>query len=435
MAGFALLLGALPPALSHGGDARPAVRAPAVTLQAAIRDTLEADPAAAALRDAYALRDDRPLWIVDGAVRAEARQVLAMLQGAGREGLDPARYEPRAVAAAISAAAQDGDVRALARAEVRLSRAYAAYLSDLRTPSPAARPQFRDPALTPWSLTPQEALVAAFAAPDLAAHLAEARRMHPIYEQLRGQLAVRRADDPLRAVILANMHRARALPAHPGQRYVLVDAAARRVWLYEDGRPVDSMAAIVGTPSDPTPVMAGLLRHAVYRPYWNLPPDVTAEEIAPQVLAKGTAWFTAAGYEALSGWEPDARTLDPAEVDWAAVARGARELRVRKRPGERNVLGQVKLMLPNPLGIYLHDTPDKRPFRGEARALSHGCVRLEDAPRLARRLIGPAAERVPPGDDVQVDLPKPVPVYVTYLTVAVGPDGLERRPDIYGRDG
>jgi murein L,D-transpeptidase YcbB/YkuD len=108
---------------------------------------------------------------------------------------------------------------------------------------------------------------------------------------------------------------------------------------------------------------------------------------------------------------------------------------VRRLPGEQNILGRVKLMLPNPLGIYLHDTPNKAPFGADRRALSHGCVRLEDAMRLTRRLLGPQADNPPPGPDARVDLARPVPVYITYFTLVAGPDGrLERRADLYGRD-
>jgi murein L,D-transpeptidase YcbB/YkuD len=138
--------------------------------------------------------------------------------------------------------------------------------------------------------------------------------------------------------------------------------------------------------------------------------------------------------EVLSDWTPQASLLDPASVDWSAVATGHRTLRVRRRPGEANILGQVKLMLPNRLGIYLHDTPGKQLFERDQRTLSHGCIRLEDAQRLARRLIGPAADHPPAGDDARLDLPRPVPVYVVYFTLAPEAGGLERRRDIYGRD-
>lgn len=389
------------------------------------------------MRQFYAGRDHRPLWSADGKLRNEAQAVLEMAGGAAGDGLRSAAYDPASLRQML-AAARTGEPAALARAELALSTAYAAYISDLHAPPGGARLAFRDPALRPAEMTPAQALEAAGRAGDLARHIAAARRMHPIYEQLRGQLQVRRAAkgpaDPLEPLILANMARARILPADPGRRYILVDAAAQRLWVYEGGRPVDSMEVIAGTPKAQTPVMAGLMRYANFRPYWNVPPDIVRDEIAPHVLREGAGYLERQDMEILSDWTPAAQVVDPALVDWTAVRSGAVTLRVRRRPGENNILGQVKLMLPNPLGIYLHDTPNKTPFGTSRRLLSHGCVRLEDAQRLARRLIGPAADDPPPGDDARVDLPQPVPVYITYFTLFPGPDGLEQRPDVYGRD-
>lgn len=380
----------------------------------------------------------RPLWVTHGRVRDDAEAVVAMIEAAPADGLDPTAYGARSLKTAL-ANARSGNPRALARAELALSTAYAIYLSDLHRPPAGAQMEFRDPALPPSGITPRNALETLRAAGDPAQAMAAALRMHPIYEQLRAQLAARRAEfhggpDPLEPLILANMARARALPADPGDQYVLVDAAAQRLWLYERGQPVDSMRVIVGTRDGQTPPMAGLMRYAKFRPYWNIPEDIVRDEIAPVVLRQGVGYLATKNLQILSGWSPNAQVVDPGKVDWKAVASGATPLRMRRLPGDMNVLGQVKLMLPNPLGIYLHDTPNKQPFGWPQRTLSHGCIRLEDAMRLTRRLIGPAADSPPPGDDVRVDLPRPVPVYVVYFTVAPGPGGLEQRPDIYVRD-
>jgi murein L,D-transpeptidase YcbB/YkuD len=194
------------------------------------------------------------------------------------------------------------------------------------------------------------------------------------------------------------------------------------------------MRVIVGTHNAQTPVMAGLIRYAKFRPYWNVPPDIVRDEIAPAVIREGASYLRRHDLEILSDWTPAARRVDPADVDWNAVAAGDVVLRMRRLPGPGNVLGQVKLMLPNPLGIYLHDTPNKAPFATANRTLSHGCIRLEDARRLTRELFGSVADNPPPGDDVRVDLREPVPVYVVYFTLAPTADGLERRRDIYDRD-
>ena len=174
------------------------------------------------------------------------------------------------------------------------------------------------------------------------------------------------------------------------------------------------------------------MRYARYRPYWNIPTDIVRDEIAPHVLREGMAYVEREDLEVLSDWTPRARVLDPAAVDWNAVASGATTLRVRRRPGENNILGAVKLMLPNPLGIYLHDTPNKALFAQDARWSSAGCVRVEDADRFARWLFGesPSAS----GLDHRVDLADPVPVYMTYFTAVPSGSGVVVRRDIYGRD-
>jgi murein L,D-transpeptidase YcbB/YkuD len=101
-------------------------------------------------------------------------------------------------------------------------------------------------------------------------------------------------------------------------------------------------------------------------------------------------------------------------VDWKAVAAGEAQIYVRQLPGPANSLGQFKFDLPDSDGIYLHDTPKKELFAQEDRNLSHGCVRLEDAPRLARWLLGkdPPVAAAP---EEHVLLPKPVPIRISYL--------------------
>jgi len=132
------------------------------------------------------------------------------------------------------------------------------------------------------------------------------------------------------------------------------------------------------------------------------------------VLKDGNTYLTDRGYEVVTGWGPDARVLSPDSVDWKAVAAGNAQVYVRQRPGPANSLGQFKFDLPDGDGIYLHDTPKKELFALDERNLSHGCVRLEDAQRLARWLLGkdPPAASVP---EQNVLLPQPVPIRISYL--------------------
>ena len=202
------------------------------------------------------------------------------------------------------------------------------------------------------------------------------------------------------------------IPLHG--RYLLVDAASARLYMIEDARVKDSMKVIVGKPETPTPALKSVIHYETLNPYWHVTADLAKTLIAPRVLQEGEPYLTTRGYEVVSGWGPDARVLSPDSVDWAAVAAGTLQVYVRQRPGPANSLGRFKFDLPDGDGIYLHDTPKKELFAQDQRNLSHGCVRLEDAPRLARWLLGkdPPEASAP---EENILLPKPVPITISYL--------------------
>lgn len=402
--------------------AGPAHSAYARALEAGFR----ADEPVAAFYRAHGLR---PLWTGDARARREARALVGLFASASADGLNPARYRPARLAALL-AAAEDERPEDIAAAELALSRAYAAYVRDLRTPAPYARLAFVDPALEPPVPTAAAILAEAARRPDARARVAAARRMNPIYQRLRAALAA----DPASAALRLNLERARALPPDLGRRHILVDAPSQTLTLVEDGRATLTMPVAVGSEADETPAMAGLLRYAVFDPYWNVPDDVARERFAEPAARWGWPVIEGAGMEVWSDWTRSARRLDPAAVDWAAVADGRRTVRLRQRPGPRNTMGSVKFMLPNRLGIYLHDTPDKSVFARRRRMVSAGCIRLADAAALARALFG-ATPATGGGVERRVDLAEPVPVYVTYFTAFPLDDGrVETRPDVYGRD-
>ena len=97
-------------------------------------------------------------------------------------------------------------------------------------------------------------------------------------------------------------------------------------------------------------------------------------------------------------------------------------------------MGLLKFTFPNSQDIYLHDTPAKNKFDEADRADSNGCVRVEDAQRFGRWLLG--AEPTAPGTDaeIQVQLPRGVPVYLTYTTAQVRDGKISYLPDTYGWD-
>jgi L,D-transpeptidase YcbB len=396
------------------------------------------------LYDFYAARAWSPLWI-GKTVRPEAQSLIAQIGTAAADGLDPSVYRLDQLSRVVEAA-ETGGPSARAEAELALSRALAAYVLDLRR-GKGVTLAFVDPGLKAPPATVRAALDAAAAAPSLEAHLRSLPALNPVYVALREQLSAFRAGGVTAVaakggsadrerLLRVNLERARALPPVNGRRYIIVNTAAARLWLIEDGKVVDTMKVVVGKREQPTPMMAGLVRYAIYNPYWNVPEDLTRTSIAAKVLKQGLPYLKTEGMEVLADWSDGAERLDPETLDWRAIASGSRVVRVRQLPGERNMMGAVKLMLPNPLGVYLHDTPNKAAFDLQERLLSSGCVRLEDALRLASRLVpDPPAGLGRTDGERQVNLPEPVPVYITYLTLAPEDGVLVSHPDIYQRDG
>ena len=236
--------------------------------------------------------------------------------------------------------------------------------------------------------------------------------------------------------IAINMERAYRLPATRAfDRYVVVDSGAAEVYLFDRDRMADKMKVVVGTAKTKTPMMAVLMRNAKANPYWNVPPELVRSLTAQKVKEQGLSYFKNFHYEVLSDWGPNARVIDPKTVNWAAIRTGKIKptVRVRQLPGPWNSMRNMKFQMPNDFGIYLHDTPHPELFAQSERHLSNGCVRLEDYQRFARWVFGyvPQSEN---GVEHQFDLPRPVPVYMTYLTVAPGRSGVIFRPDPYGFD-
>ena len=294
---------------------------------------------------------------------------------------------------------------------------------------------YESEALAPVVPTTTSALQAAAAAQSLDEYVAAMGWMHPLYAPLRQALADPGYAPEQRQQLVSNLARIRAIPANPGRRYVLVDSATARLWMYEDGRPVDSMRVVVGKPDHQTPVMAGFIRYAIVNPYWNVPDDLVRQRIAYNVLAKGLGYLHDGGYQVLSDWSEKATVVDPSKVNWRSVEAGVMTPRVRQLPGPTNFMGGVKFMFPNEQGIYLHDTPDKELLLKESRQFSSGCVRLEDAARFGRWLLDNPLPRKKKQPEQRVELPEAVPIYLTYLTAMPNNGTIVFQPDVYARDG
>jgi len=136
----------------------------------------------------------------------------------------------------------------------------------------------------------------------------------------------------------------------------------------------------------------------------------------------------------MADWTENAAVLPSDSINWKAVLAGEQQIRVRQKPGPGNSMGKMKFRFPSGEDIYLHDTPSKALFAKERRTLSNGCVRLEDARRLGRWLMGREPEITTAEAEQRLLLPQAVPIYLTYLTAQPSTAGVSYLADVYGWD-
>jgi murein L,D-transpeptidase YcbB/YkuD len=411
--------------------AAPALAAPAPTPAPAPRPPVAA-PSTQTVEDFYRLRKDAPLWL-SATAGDSAQQLLSLLSTASIDGLNPDRYQVATLQAALQDA-RSGKRKAVEKADRALSDAFLAYVRDLRQ-DPGVGITYVDPSLKPSPPSALAALIEAANAPSLPEYVSSMGWMHPFYGQLRQAIAEHRySDDKQRGLLSLNLQRARVLP--PGKaRYVLVNAAQQRLYMYDEGKPVDSMVVVVGKPKWPTPMLTAYIRYAALNPYWYVPPDLAGEDVAQFVLKQGLKYLDDYGYEIVDDWTPNPKIIDPKTVDWQGVNDGKVEVMIRQKPGPKNFMGRIKFMFPNEFGVYLHDNPRRELFKQSTRYFSGGCVRLEDAWRLSRWLFnGRELTWEGAGPEQPVPLATPVPVYITYLTAMPDGQSIAYYDDAYGRD-
>lgn len=257
-------------------------------------------------------------------------------------------------------------------------------------------------------------LSAALAAHDLDAFFRALSPRHPDYAVLKAAYATE-PNALRRARIALNMERWRWMPLDLGPRHVLVNVPAFEATLSETGKPARIWPVVVGKLSTPTPVLSAQISGVIYNPWWEVPESIVRESVGG-LMRRAPAAAAARGYVFDQG-------------------------RYRQKPGPSNALGQMKLAMPNPQAIYLHDTPSKRHFALPVRAFSHGCIRVGNALDFAATLLEGVTTRakadaiVKSAKTQMVPLTAPIPVYIAYFTASVDAGGKIRfSNDIYGKD-
>jgi murein L,D-transpeptidase YcbB/YkuD len=242
------------------------------------------------------------------------------------------------------------------------------------------------------------------------------------------------------------LERLRWLPHLTQNRFLAGNIPMFRVWGVEGVAPRTAPSfrteVIVGRALDTqTPVLVEDMEYIIFRPYWNVPSSILRHEILP-ALNRTPDYLQRHNMEIVSGETDGARILPMTGANLARLRHGT--LRVRQRPGPNNALGLVKFVFPNDNNVYMHGTPAPELFNPPRRDFSHGCIRVADPVGLAEWVLADQPtwtrdkilEAMNAKTSMRVNLRRPIPVIVFYLTAVVIPenDTLYFAEDIYGHD-
>ncbi len=197
---------------------------------------------------------------------------------------------------------------------------------------------------------------------------------------------------------------------------------------------------IVGKPTTQTPNrLDSKISYFYVYPYWQVPLSISTKEILP-TLKKDTSYFTKHNMDLLDAY---GNQIEPAGINWNKYSEKYFPFILRQRDGDENTLGVLKFIFSNPYDIYLHDTNARNLFNKEKRSLSHGCIRVKEANKLANKFIDCCVINfnadslktyLKNKERKRVNLFNRIPIHIRYYTSEVDNKGIHFYDDIYELD-
>ena len=390
------------------------------------------------LTDFYRHQHAQPGWHKQGQRMPVADSLIGTLQRAAYYGLPGSGYH----CAEIAALAPDRSAASRQRMDMLLTDAYLSLAHDLKFGL-----------LTPYADEMDSIALASLmhvaSGGGVVASLESQEPCYPAYHALKtglrvllDSIVVQGADTSLlntriRAIDV-NLERWRQERAPWQERRLVVNIPAYRLDIIDKGDTLLSSRVIVGNPQHPTPELSSVIRSFTLYPYWVVPRKIAVEEYLP-VIKTDTTFFLRTDFEVL---DRQGNLLDPRQVPWKNFHKNNFPVVLRQREGTGNALGLIKFTFNNPYGVFLHDTNAKQLFKKNARAFSHGCMRVENATAIARYLMTGSVDResavvsryLDEQRQAVITAPVPLPIYVRYFTVEVIEGALVFNADIYGSD-
>jgi len=234
--------------------------------------------------------------------------------------------------------------------------------------------------------------------------------------------------------VIANLERWRWFPYDFGKRAIIVNIPTYQLAIVENNRDtIDTYKVVVGKPDRRSPVLYSAVNQLTINPTWTVPPTYLKKDLTPAAI-KDTAHFSHLNMKIMyKNEEIPVSQWDSLKADHYVYV---------QTPGNHNSLGRIKFNFNNGFYVYLHDTNHREYFKKNYRALSSGCIRVEDPFRLAEYVLEDDKnvdrkkldEMVEEGETKYVALKKTTPIHQLYWTAWMDRDGLQFRNDIYNLD-
>lgn len=182
--------------------------------------------------------------------------------------------------------------------------------------------------------------------------------------------------------IALSLDKYKMLPAKMPEKYVWVNLAGYYMQLKEADTVKIYSKVVVGKPLTRTPELTSSISEMVVYPQWSVPQSIIMKEFLPE-LKKDPGYLAKKGFSLLDSKNGE---VDPYFVDWSKYKMGI-PYKIVQGSGDDNALGIMKFNFPNKYAVYLHDTNQRYLFARAARALSHGCVRVQEWKKLSNYIL------------------------------------------------
>lgn len=239
--------------------------------------------------------------------------------------------------------------------------------------------------------------------------------------------------------IAINLDRYKQLPDTLPQRYLWVNIPAFQLRVWDTDTLKLESRIIVGQPQTRTPLLTSTLTNFITLPQWTVPYSIIFKEMLPKIR-ENVAYLKK---QNLMVVDKNDSIIDPQTINWFKLNKNYFPYQLKQREGDDNSLGVIKFNFRNKYSVYLHDTNARGLFSRPARALSHGCVRVQQWDKLSKYLVKNDSLRYPPDtlaawikrkEKHTVNFSKKLPIFLRYMTCEVRDGHIVFFDDVYAED-